>query len=130
MRQTIVATVASLSTLLVGLTPLATAGEPAGGSSCGPVPVATILASPDQYGEQEVLVRGLVMKKTRAIFPNEKPYYTLSVGDGQNTIAVFSWTDPPVQEGDHVEVAGVFHIWRYNLHHIIESRRITKFVSP
>ncbi len=120
---------ASLSTLLIGLTLLASADEPSGVNPCGPASVATILASPERYGEMEVHVRGLVLSKTRAVFPNGRAYYTLAVGDGQRVITVFSWTDPAVKEGDHVEVTGVFHIWRYNLHHVIESRRIARLKS-
>ncbi len=125
-----VATVASLSSLLIGLTLLASADEPSEVNPCAPVSVATILASPERYGEIEVHVRGLVLSKTRGVFPNGKSYYTLSVGQGERAVAVFSWADPSVERGDHVDVLGVFHIWRYNLRHMIESHRITKLVSP
>lgn len=119
-----------LALVLIGLTALVSADEPSGVNPCGPVPVAMILTAPEQYGGREVRVRGIVMKKTRAVFPNGRSYYTLSVGDGQKAITVFSWADPSVERGDHVDVLGVFHLWRYSFRHMIESRGITKLVSP
>jgi hypothetical protein len=62
---------------------------------------------------------------TRAIFPNGRPYYTLSISDGQTAITVFSWDRPSVERGDLVTVEGLFYPWRYNLRYVIESRRIT-----
>ncbi|MBI4561705.1 MAG: hypothetical protein HY724_06630 [Candidatus Rokubacteria bacterium] len=128
MSRTIVATLTCASTL-VGLTLLATAEEPTGVAPRASIPAAKILASPDKYGEKEVLVRGIVMRKTQAVFPNGRPFFTLLVGDERKAVTVFSWEDPLVEQGDSVEVIGVFHIWRYNFRHIIESLWITKSMS-
>jgi hypothetical protein len=68
----------------------------------------------------------VVMKKTRAVFPNGRAYSTLLVGNGEAAITVFSWEDPLVERGDSVEVIGLFHLWRYNFRHVIESRGITR----
>jgi hypothetical protein len=112
--------------LLIGFTLLASAeGQPR--LSPGQVaPIAQLLASPDRYAEKEVLIGGTVVKKARAVFPNDRPYFTLLVSDGEGAIRVFSWEEPPVENGDSVEVSGTFHIWRYNLSQMIESRRITR----
>lgn len=128
MNRTVVATVPSLCPLLVSLTLLVSANEPASTDLLGPVPIEAILTSPGQYGEKEVLIRGVVVEKSEGVFPNGRPYSTLSIGDGRGTITVFSWDRPPVDVGDPVEVVGIFHIWRYNFRHIIETRRITRSV--
>ena len=119
-------TLALLSDLLIGVTLANSAEELAETDSRELVPIARILASPDQYGEKEVVIRGVVVKKTRAVFPNGRVYSTLAVGNGKATVTVFSWEDPLVGPGDSVEVTGIFHIWRYNFRHMIESRRITR----
>ncbi len=119
-------TLAFLSALLIRLTLANSAEELAETDSRELVPIARILASPDQYGEKEVVIRGVVVKKTRAVFPNGRAYSTLVVGNGKATIIVFSWEDLLVGPGDSVEVTGIFHIWRYNFRHMIESRRVTR----
>lgn len=126
MTRALLVTLAFLSALLVGLTLANSAEEPAETDSRESVPIARILASPDQYGEKEVVIRGVVIKKTRAVFPNGRAYSTLLVGSEKAAIVVFSWEDPLVGPGDSVEVTGIFHIWRYNFRHMIESRRITR----
>ena len=98
-------------------------------NSAGRLPPEKILATPDSYEGQEVVVRGRVVKLTRAVFPNGRSYYALSVGDERVALTVFSWKRPAVREGDAVEVAGVFHVWRYNLRHMVDSSRITRLGS-
>lgn len=112
--------------VLIGFTLLASAEGQPHLSPGRVVPIAQLLASPDRYAEKEVLIRGTVVKKARAVFPNDRPYFTLLVSDGEGAIRVFSWEEPPVENGDSVEVSGTFHIWRYNLSQMIESRRITR----
>ena len=90
------------------------------------LPLATIVAAPDQYAGKAVVIQGVVAELTGAVFPNGRPYYTLSVSDGQTAITVFSWERPPVERGDRIEVEGVFYPWRYNLRQVIDSRRITR----
>lgn len=126
MRQLVIAGLASvLSVLLMGRE-LPAGGEPRAAGSPAPTPVATILAAPEQYQGQEVVIRGRVQSANREVFPNGRPSYTLSVGDEGATLTVFSWRRPAAREGDLVEVAGVFRLWRYNLRHMIESARITR----
>ena len=91
-----------------------------------PVRAATILAAPEAHEGEQVIVRGTVVKVARAVFPNGRPYYTLLVGDEGTGLTVFTWTRPSVREGDVVEAAGVFHVWRYNLHHMVEGLKITR----
>jgi hypothetical protein len=125
----VVARVVFLLTLLLGLNGWAFAENPAGQTSGERLALATILATPDQHEGKEVLIRGVVVERTRATFPNGRVYYTLSVSDGA-TATVFSWERPPVEPGESVEVVGVFHAWRYNLRNVIESRRIKGSGTP
>lgn len=67
-----------------------------------------------------------VLRANRAVFPNGRHYYTLSVGDGGANLTVFSWTRPVAKAGVQVEVVGVFHVWRYNIQPMIDSQRITR----
>lgn len=117
---------ALVSTLLMNLEPPAIAGGRAGANPAAPIPAATILAAPEKYEGKEVVIRGAVVKANRAVFPNGRPYYTLLIGDGRATLTMFSWARPPVKEGDLVEAVGVFHVWRYNIRHMIESTLITR----
>lgn len=114
------------SVLLGSLDRSATVGEQTAAGSKASLPVATILATPDTFEGTGVTVRGSVVKMKRAVFPNGRGYYTLSVSDERAAVTVFSWDRPSVELGDQVEAVGVFHVWRYNLQQMIESRRITK----
>jgi len=121
--------VAMASVLLGSLDLSATVGEQTAAEPKAPTPVATILATPDTFEGTEVTVRESVVKMKRAVFPNGRAYYTLSVGDDRAAITVFTWEAPPVKPGDQIEAVGVFHAWRYNVPQMIESRRITR-VGP
>ena len=103
-----------------------TAGEQTAAEPKVSTPIATILAAPDTFEGVEVTVLGSIVKMRRALFPNGRAYYTLLVSDERTAITVFTWEAPPVKYNDEVEVVGVFHVWRYNLQQMIESRRITK----
>lgn len=118
--------VALVAVLLGSLDRSAIAGEPAETKPKASTPVAAIVATPDKFEGTEVTVRGAVVKAKRAVFPNGRSYSTLRVGDERAAITVFSWEKPSVELGDQVEVVGVFHVWRYNLPQMIESRRITR----
>ncbi|MBI3030125.1 MAG: hypothetical protein HYY64_11495 [Candidatus Rokubacteria bacterium] len=124
MNRAIVTLAALLSASLVSVP--ASAVQAAGADPAERLPLATIVTAPDQYAGKAVVIRGVVAAVTRAVFPNGRPYYTLSVGDGQTAVTVFSWERPPVEQGDRVEVEGVFYPWRYNLRQVIDSRRITR----
>lgn len=117
---------ALVTVLLGGLGPLTVAAEQAELQPKAPIPIVTILATPDKFEGTEVTVRGAVVSAKRAVFPNGRSYYTLSLGDERAAITVFSWERPSVEPGDQVEVMGVFHRWRYNLPRMIESLRITR----
>lgn len=124
MNRAIAAIVAFLSASLVSV--LASAVQAAGADSGERFSLARIVAAPDRYAGKEVVIQGEVAELTRAVFPNGRPYYTLSVSDGQAAITVFSWEPPPVDRGDRVEVEGVFYLWRYNLRLVIDGRWIAR----
>lgn len=126
MKRPIGATVVLLAALLWSLSLVASADDAGGGNPGERLPLATILATPDRYVGKEVVIRGVVVEMTRAVFPNGRPYYTLRVSEGPTAITVFSWERPSVERGNLVEVVGIFYPWRYNLRQVIESRRITR----
>jgi hypothetical protein len=105
---------------------LAFAGDPANEPRHEYVAVRTLLASPGQYEAKRVVIRGAVVEAIPAVFPNGRRYYALLLREGDTAITVFSWQRPPASRGDDVEVRGVFHTWRFNLHNVIESDRITR----
>lgn len=126
MLRRVLSSVALSSVLLGSLDLSATVGEQTAAEPKAPTPVATILATPDTFEGTGVTVRGSVVKMKHAVFPNGRGYYTLSVSDERAAVTVFSWDRPSVELGDQVEAVGVFHVWRYNLQQMIESRRIIK----
>lgn len=125
-RSGMVVALGFLTALVAGVNPAARADEADGDTLREPLPLSTILSSPDRYSERKVVIRGEVAETNRAVFPNGRVYYTLSVVSGPAAITVFSWVHPWVERGDLVEVVGVFHIWRYNLRHVIEGSSIIK----
>lgn len=112
---------------MLGLLTMAAVGH--GEAHAGPpspVSAETILASPETFEGQMVTIRGTVARVQRAVFPNGRRYYLVSVHQDGATLAVFSWSRPAVQEGDRVEATGIFHVWRYNLHLMIDSSKIRR----
>ena len=91
-----------------------------------PIPVATILAAPETFEGKQVVVQGTVVEAARKVFPNGRPYHTVSVGNGEAVLTVFSWSRLPVRAGDRIEAIGVFHVWRYNLRHMIEAGQVSR----
>lgn len=126
MLRRVLSSVVLASVLLGSFDLSATVGEQTTAEPKASIPVAAILATPDTFEGMEVTVRGSVVKMKRAVFPNGRAYYTFSVGDERAAITVFTWEAPSVKHGDQVEAVGVFHVWRYNLPQMIESRRITR----
>jgi len=94
--------------------------------AAAPVPIATILAAPEAFEGQKVTVCGTVVKAKRDVFPNGRPYHTLSVGVGETVLTVFSWSPPSAKAGDRVEAMGVFYVWRYNIRHMIDAAQIRR----
>ncbi|MBI2552977.1 MAG: hypothetical protein HYV92_00780 [Candidatus Rokubacteria bacterium] len=95
-------------------------------SPSAPLPVATILAAPETFEGKHVVVQGTVVEAARKVFPNGRPYHTLSVRDGESVLTVFSWSRLPVRAGDRIEAIGVFHVWRYNFRHVIEAGAVRR----
>lgn len=115
-----------LATWLGALALAAAAEEPSGTPSPTPVSIEAVLASPEAYQGRRVLIRAIVVETKRAVAPNGRTYFTTSVGTGEARLTVFSWTQPSVDEGDEIEVVGVYYPWRYNIRHMIMSQRIIR----
>lgn len=118
----------TISGVLVAFWASALAFAPLAGGQEKPrhVPLAEMLAAPETFEGLEVVIQGTVLRATREVFPNGRPYYTLWVADGEVGVTVFSWTPPSVGAGERVEAAGVFHVWRYNIRHMVDASRISR----
>lgn len=106
------------------------AAEAAGADPGERVSVASLLAGPDRYEGKEIIVIGGILGTTHAVFPNGRPYYTLTVGEGSARVTVFAWEKPTIGPGERVEVTGTFYAWRFNLRLVIESHRIVHVGRP
>ena len=95
-------------------------------TASAPVPVATILGAPEAFEGRQGTGRGTGGKAEGEVFPHGKPYHTLSVGVGETVLTVFSWSPPSAKAGDRVEAMGVFHVWRYNIRHMIDAAQIRR----
>lgn len=88
-----------LSTLL-SMTPSATAS--------GLLEIAELLAHPEQYDHQDIVVTGKVMNVQLATNRQGQPAYGFLLQDQAGTLKVVSLGQAEVHEGDQVIVEGVF----------------------
>ncbi|HSA62440.1 MAG TPA: cytochrome c maturation protein CcmE [Nitrospiraceae bacterium] len=87
-------------TTLLNLTPPATAGSL--------LEIAELLAHPEQYDHQDVVVTGKVMNVQLATNRQGQPAYGFLLQDQAGTLKVISLGQAEVREGDQVIVEGVF----------------------
>jgi cytochrome c-type biogenesis protein CcmE len=80
--------------------PAATAG--------GMLDIAELLAHPEQYDHQDVVVTGKVMNVQLATNRQGQPAYGFLLQDHAGTLKVISLGQAEVREGDQVIVEGVF----------------------
>jgi cytochrome c-type biogenesis protein CcmE len=87
-------------TTWLNLTPSATAGSL--------LEIAELLAHPEQYDKQDVVVTGKVMNVQLATNRQGQPAYGFLLQDQAGTLKVISLGQAEVREGDQVIVEGVF----------------------
>jgi hypothetical protein len=85
---------------LLSSVPLASAG--------GLIEIAELLAHPEQYDHQDVVVTGKVMNVQLATNRQGQPAYGFLLQDQAGTLKVISLGHAEVREGDQVIVEGVF----------------------
>lgn len=92
------------ATLTVG-----TISAPPVTSAAGMLEIAELLAHPEQYDHQDVVVSGAVTNVQLATNRQGQPAYGFLLKDAAGTLKVISMGQAEVHEGDQVIVEGVFN---------------------
>jgi cytochrome c-type biogenesis protein CcmE len=92
--------------VLVSLITLSAWATP--GKSGSLMEIADLLAHPEQYDHQDVVVTGKVTNVQLATNRQGQPAYGFLLQDHAGTLKVISLGQPEVREGDQVIVEGVF----------------------
>ena len=98
-----VVTILLSATITVG-----TIGTPSVTSAAGLLEIAELLAHPEQYDHQDVVVSGAVTNVQLATNRQGQPAYGFLLKDQAGTLKVISLGQADVREGDQVIVEGVF----------------------
>jgi cytochrome c-type biogenesis protein CcmE len=77
-------------------------------TASGLLEIAELLAHPEQYDHQDVVVMGKVMNVQLAVNRQGQPAYGFLLQDQAGTLKVISLGQAEVHEGDQVIVEGVF----------------------
>lgn len=85
-----------------------TIGTPSVASAAGLLEIAELLAHPEQYDHQDVVVSGAVTNVQLATNRQGQPAYGFLLKDQAGTLKVISLGQAEVHEGDQVIVEGVF----------------------
>lgn len=103
----------SFFTLLAVLLPatvfLSTVSVPPVTSAAGLLEIAELLAHPEQYDHQDVVVSGAVTNVQLATNRQGQPAYGFLLKDQAGTLKVISLGQAEIREGDQVIVEGVFN---------------------
>jgi hypothetical protein len=93
--------------------------------------VCPIVAKPANFDHQTVTLQGTVtaLKETTSHRGNDYTTFKLEDPGGCGAVAIFSWGHPPLNNGDHVRVEGLFetehHQGRYTFYNEVEATRVT-----
>jgi len=82
---------------------------PVSGHTSGMLDLAELIAHPDQYDRQEVVVTGQVTNVQLATNRQGQPAYGFLLKDQGGTVKVIGLGQAEVREGDQVIVEGVFN---------------------
>ncbi len=92
--------------LFIGLTGIL--GFPYGTSAANLLEIAELIAHPEQYDHQDVVVSGKVTNVQLATNRQGQPAYGFLLKDQAGTLKVVSLGQAEIREGDQVIVEGVF----------------------
>lgn len=84
-------------------------GTPSMATAAGLIEIAELLAHPEQYDHQDVMVSGAVTNVQLATNRQGQPAYGFLLKDQMGTLKVISLGQADVREGDQVIVEGVFN---------------------
>ncbi|MCC6140621.1 MAG: cytochrome c maturation protein CcmE [Nitrospira sp.] len=98
-----------LAALLSATIMIGTIGGPSAASAAGLIEIAELLAHPEQYDHQDVMVSGAVTNVQLATNRQGQPAYGFLLKDQMGTLKVISLGQADIREGDQVIVEGVFN---------------------
>ena len=92
------------------------------------VTIKDLLAEPDKWHGQAVVVTGSVGKLEARTSQRGNPYYTFRLNDGMQSLTVFSYGTPEVKNGNRVQVEGTFlkvkRVGKYTFQNQVDAIRI------
>ncbi len=97
----------------------------------GRSPIAELLRNPSSWDGKKVKISGQIrsLKKRRSRSGNLYSTFSLSDREG-NSVKVFSWGHPVIDNGEPVEVEGVFkrekHVGKLTFYNEIEAKTVTR----
>lgn len=74
------------------------------------VTAQALLTDGKKYDGKQVVVVGIVRDLKEKVSKRGNPYYTFKIGEGKQTISVFSYGKASVKNGDKVRVTGKFAV--------------------
>ncbi|MEK7763092.1 MAG: hypothetical protein AAB433_16080 [Nitrospirota bacterium] len=98
-----------LTVLLSATISVGTLSAPPVTSAAGLLEIAELLAHPEQYDHQDVVVSGAVTNVQLATNRQGQPAYGFLLKDQAGTLKVISLGQADIHEGDQVIVEGVFN---------------------
>lgn len=98
-----------LAILLSATVTVGTISAPPVTSAAGLLEIAELLAHPEQYDHQDVVVSGAVTNVQLATNRQGQPAYGFLLKDQAGTLKVISLGQADIHEGDQVIVEGVFN---------------------
>lgn len=74
------------------------------------VTVQALLNDGKKYDGKQVVLVGVVRDLKEKVSKKGNPYYTFKIGEGKQTISIFSYGKATVKEGERVRVTGKFAV--------------------
>lgn len=74
------------------------------------VTIQALLTDGKKYDGKQVVLVGIVRDLKEKVSKKGNPYYTFKIGEGKQTISVFSYGKASVKNGDKVRVTGKFAV--------------------
>ena len=93
------------------------------------VAVKDLLAQPDKWNGQPVVVSGVVSRLDARTSQRGNSYYTFVLTDGLASVNVFSYGVPKIKDTNRVQVEGTYlkvkRVGKYTFQNQVDARRVT-----
>ena len=121
MRRTLISLAAWMGVVLLAASALAARADL--------IAVKDLLAQPDKWHGQPVVVTGVVSRLDARTSQRGNHYYTFVLTEGLASVNVFSYGSPQIRDTNRVQVEGTYlkvnRVGRYTFHNQVNARRIT-----